>query len=83
MACGKPAIGCRGQGIEEVIHHGRNGWLIAIDGLDELVEGLQILLRDAELRERIGKAARQTILASLTLSHQAEKLMKIYEEAAR
>jgi glycosyltransferase involved in cell wall biosynthesis len=83
MACGKPAIACRGQGIEEIIHHGNNGWLIPIDGLDELVEGLQTLLRDTALRERIGKAARQTILASMTLSHQAEKLMRIYEEAAR
>jgi teichuronic acid biosynthesis glycosyltransferase TuaC len=83
MACGKPAIACRGQGIEEIIHHGNNGWLIPIDGLDELVEGLQTLSRDTALRERIGKAACQTILASLTLSHQAEKLMRIYEEAAR
>jgi glycosyltransferase involved in cell wall biosynthesis len=83
MACGKPAIACRGQGIEEIIHHGDNGWLIPIDGLDELVEGLQTLLRDTELRERLGKAARQTILASLTLSHQVEKLLRIYEGAAR
>lgn len=83
MACGKPAIACRGQGIEEIIYHGINGCLIPVDGLDELVECLQTLLRDTERRERIGKAARQTILASLTLSHQAEKLMRIYEEAAR
>jgi glycosyltransferase involved in cell wall biosynthesis len=83
MACGKPAIACRGQGIEEIIHHDDNGWLIPIDGLEELVQGLQVLLGDAALRARIGRAARQTILDSLTLSHQAGKLMKIYEEASR
>lgn len=83
MACGKPAIACRGQGIDEIIRHGTNGWLIPVDGLEELVQGLQALLGDSELRARIGNAARQTILNELTLSHQARKLMNIYEEAAR
>jgi teichuronic acid biosynthesis glycosyltransferase TuaC len=82
MASGKPAIACSGQGIEEIIHHGSNGWLIPIDGLDELVEGLQVLLGNAELRARIGVAARQTILDNLTMSHQADRLRRIYEEAA-
>jgi teichuronic acid biosynthesis glycosyltransferase TuaC len=83
MACGKPVIACRGQGIEEIIHHGNNGWLIPVDGLEEQVEGLEVLLEDSALRARIGQAARQTIVQSLTLSHQAKSLMKIYAEAER
>ncbi|MFZ0296375.1 MAG: glycosyltransferase family 4 protein [Candidatus Sulfotelmatobacter sp.] len=83
MACGKPAIACHGQGIEEIIRHGENGWLIPIDGLEELVQGLQVLLGNADLRARIGNAARLTIIDNLTLSHQAARLMRIYEEVAR
>jgi glycosyltransferase involved in cell wall biosynthesis len=83
MASGKPAIACRGQGIDEIIQHGSNGWLIPVDGLDELVQGLQVLLANAELRAQIGQAARQTILDGLTMSHQAERLMKIYQETAQ
>ena len=83
MASGKPVIACRGQGIDEIIRHGSNGWLISVDGLEELVQGLQVLLANDELRARIGQAARQTILDKLTLAHQAENLVKIYEEAAR
>jgi glycosyltransferase involved in cell wall biosynthesis len=41
------------------------------------------LLANAELRARIGQAARQTILDKLTLAHQAKNLVKIYQEAAR
>jgi len=82
MASGKPVIGCRGQGIEEIIRHGDNGWLIPVEGLEELVQGFQTLLADAPLRARIGQAARQTILDKLTLAHQAENLMRIYQEAA-
>jgi teichuronic acid biosynthesis glycosyltransferase TuaC len=83
MACGKPVIACRGQGIDEIIRHGDNGWLIPIDGLEELVQGLQVLLGDANLRARLGQSARNTILEKLTLSHQAENLLKIYQDAAQ
>ena len=83
MASGKPVIACRGQGIDEIIQHRGNGWLIPVDGLDELVQGLQVLLSDGNLRAQIGGAARQTILDRLTVSHQAQKMLQIYEEAAR
>lgn len=81
MACGKPVIGCRGQGIDGVIEHGKNGWLIPADGLEELVQGLFALLRSPELRMRIGTAARQTILEKLTLSQQAHQLTAVYRQA--
>ena len=83
MASGKPVIACQGQGIDEIINHGTNGWLIPVDGLDELVQALQLLLGDANLRDRIGSAARQTILDGLTMSHQAHQLLKIYQDAAQ
>lgn len=83
MATGKPVIACRGQGIDEIIQQRSNGWLIPVDGLEELVQGLQVLLSGDDLRTQIGKAARQTILDRLTMSHQAQKLLQIYQEAAR
>jgi len=83
MASGKPAIGCRGQGIDEIIEDGINGALIPVDGLDELVHKLRTLLVDSELRARIGHAARQTILERLTLSHQARNLFNIYKQVAQ
>ena len=82
MACGKPIIACRGQGIDEIIDHGANGWLIPVDGLEQLVEGLQVLLGNAELRARIGESARQTILDRLTLERQAVRLANLYQEVA-
>jgi glycosyltransferase involved in cell wall biosynthesis len=81
MSSGKPVIGCRGQGIDEVIEHGKNGWLIPADGLEQLVQGLSALLGSPELCTRIGTAARQTILEKLTLSHQAQHLARIYRQA--
>ena len=81
MSSGKPVVACRGQGIEELIEHGKNGWLIPVDGLEELVQGLSVLLGSPELRVGIGAAARQTVLEKLTLTHQAQHLARIYREA--
>ena len=81
MSCGRPVIACEGQGVDEVIVHQKNGWLIPVDGLEDLEEGLKALFDSAELRARIGDAARQTILDRLTLAHQAQHLATIYREA--
>ncbi|MGA2979166.1 MAG: glycosyltransferase [Terriglobales bacterium] len=81
MSCGKPVIGCRGQGIDEVIEHAKNGWLVPADGLEDLVQALSTLLGSPELCARIGTAARQTILERFTLSHQAQHLARIYRQA--
>jgi len=81
MACGKPAIACYGQGIEEIIQHGKNGWLIPPDGLGELVQGMSTLLQSSDVATRIGTAARETVLNGLTLRDQAERLANIYREA--
>lgn len=81
MASGKVAVGCMGQGIEEVIRHGESGWLVPPDSREELIEGLRTLLRDDSRRKQIGAAARETILQSFTLQHQAHRLLDIYRES--
>ena len=78
MSTAKPVIACRGQGIEEIIHHRSNGWLVGPEDLPELTDGLSILLHDVELQGRLGDDARQTIVQGFTLSHQAELLAELY-----
>lgn len=82
MSTGKPAIGCRGQGIAEIIQHGSNGFLVGPDNHRELALAIAMLLKDETRRRNISVAARDTILDRLTLAHQAESLLRIYREAA-
>ncbi len=82
MASAKPVIACRGQGIEEIIEHQKNGWLISPDSLDDLSQALSTLLNSPESSLRLGHAARQTILNGLTLSHQAHNLATLYRQVA-
>jgi len=82
MATAKPVIGCRGQGIAEIIQHGSNGFLVGADNERELSLALTVLLKDENWRQNLGRAARETILEGLTLEHQAERLARIYRESA-
>jgi len=82
MAVGKPVIGCRGQGIAEIIQHGSNGFLVGPDNEKELTLALAMLLRDEARCRNLGAAARDTILERLTLAQQAESLARIYRESA-
>jgi glycosyltransferase involved in cell wall biosynthesis len=81
MSSGKPVVGCRGQGIAEIIRQGSNGFLVGPDNEKELALALAMLLRDEALRLRVGSAARDTILDRLTLARQAEDLTRIYRES--
>jgi teichuronic acid biosynthesis glycosyltransferase TuaC len=80
MSTERPAIACRGQGIEEVIRHEENGWLIEPKNLDDLTTALRVLLSDPPLREKLGRNGRQTILQGYTLAHQAIQLLSVYRE---
>jgi len=82
MSGERAVIACRGQGIEEIIRHRENGWLVTPHSAQELADGMQSLLSDSALRERMGRCARQTVLKDLTLKHQAERLLSIYRACA-
>jgi glycosyltransferase involved in cell wall biosynthesis len=80
MASGKPVIGCRGQGIEEVIEHGTNGWLVGTDDVEELRDAISTLVTNITLRKFVSSQARQTILDEFTRARQADHLRRIYLE---
>jgi glycosyltransferase involved in cell wall biosynthesis len=80
MSTEKPVIACRGQGIDEIIRHGNNGWLIGPNQLEELIQALSVLLQNLQLRRQLGEAARRTIIRSFTSAHQAAQLAFLYRE---
>jgi len=82
MSCGKAVIGCRGQGMAEIIQQGTNGLLVGLGNEKELTLAIGMLLREPQRRRNLGAAARDCILDRLTVEQQAENLMRIYRESA-
>jgi phosphatidylinositol alpha-1,6-mannosyltransferase len=61
-ACEKPVIGTRSGGIVDAIEDGFNGLLVNSDSVDDIVSSVVRLIKDPELRERLGKNGRKRIL---------------------
>ena len=83
LASAKPVIACRGQGIEDVIRNGQNGFLVDPDDPGEAIRVMSSLLADKSLRRTIGNNGRRTVLQHLLLLHQAEHLCEIYRDCLK
>jgi possible glycosyltransferase len=63
MSMGLPLIGYKNcVSVNELVHDGVNG-LLADDGAEALAEKMAILMRDRDLRVRMGAAARASMRA--------------------
>lgn len=67
MACGLPVIGTGVEGIESIIEHNQNGILCETDA-ESIHNAIADLLNNKEKQKRLGTAARETILATASLS---------------
>jgi phosphatidylinositol alpha-1,6-mannosyltransferase len=70
---GKPVIGTRVGGACEAILDGKTGILIDADDVDMLVNALESLLNDAELRHRLGCNGRVRVLGEFSVKGQRAK----------
>ena len=79
MACGIPAIGCMGNGIDEVITDGVDGYLVEEKNEKQIAEKLVDLIANNRYVE-LGQNARACVTAKYKWLHSALALKKIYEE---
>ena len=79
MACGSAVVSTATCMIPEIIEHGVNG-MISNDE-SELRSYIEQLLSDKDLREKIGKAARETILKKFTEESFLNNWNKIFAKA--
>jgi glycosyltransferase involved in cell wall biosynthesis len=77
MAAGRPVVAsCIGQ-LAELIQHGCNGLLCPADDALALAAALQQLRDNASLRERLGQAARATVLTHYTWKAQVQRILRL------
>lgn len=78
MACGMPVIGTNVKGINEVIKHGKNGILCNTDA-NSIREAIVTLMKDEELKQKLGENARKTIVEDYSLDNLAKKELELME----
>jgi len=80
MAYGKPVVGCRDTGAEDLVVHGATGLLVAKEDIGQLAEALERLITDEALARRLGAAARLRA-AEFTWPKTARQYEAVYTEA--
>ena len=81
MACGLPVVATAVAGIPELVQHDRNGLLAEPHDDASLAGWLAALLDDPARRERLGTAARQTVVEHFDLRVGAQQLAHLFEQA--
>lgn len=82
MACGIPCVSTRVSGSEDMIEHGVNGLLVAIEDYEDMAQALLLLLQRPELAQEMGSAARRTIEKKYALDTVIERYVRLYQRAA-
>ena len=78
QAMGKPVVAFRSGGIPEIISHGTTGFLAEERDWKALAGHLLMLLQNAELRQRFGRAGREAMLRQFDLEQCTRKLETVY-----
>ena len=83
MACEKPVVVSNIGSVPTVIENGVDGLLVPTGDIKKLAEAIIRVLRDKELAERLGKAARKKIVEKFSVESMVEGTLKVYEEVIR
>jgi glycosyltransferase involved in cell wall biosynthesis len=82
MASGLPVVTSRAAGAAELITHGESGWLTTDPwDADQLADAVRTLAADADLRRRMGVAARAAI-EPFTWDRTAAETLAVYRQVA-
>jgi glycosyltransferase involved in cell wall biosynthesis len=79
MAFELPVVATRTFGIPELVEDGRSGLLVSPGRVDLVVDALERLVRDPDLRQRIGREGRRKVLAEFDVNASARRLRDILE----
>ena len=80
MALGKPVVGTRVDGVQDVIVDGETGFLVDLDDDEAMAGKILRLLDDPELRERMGQAGRKRVGEHFNIVKNIQKIEAVYDD---
>lgn len=78
MACGTPVVSSNIIGIDNILEDEKTGFLVPPKRPDILAGKIEILIRDKNLRKRMGKFGRKRVENNFIWEMAAEKYLKLY-----
>jgi glycosyltransferase involved in cell wall biosynthesis len=81
MAAALPVVGVRGGGLAEIVVPGVTGLLAGIDDPDDLADCITRVVRDAALRDTLGRAGRERAVTHYSLEACTAAMLDVYQQA--
>jgi glycosyltransferase involved in cell wall biosynthesis len=82
MALGRPVIATKVGGLREIVRDGENGYLVDTEDAEAIAQKLKILIGDKDLRDKFGKAAKETVFADYRIQDKVLRLQDIWRSMA-
>ena len=80
-ACEKPVIVSNAGGLPEVVVNGLTGFVVPPGDVGLIAQLMEDLIRDKQLRLKMGKAGREFVESKYNLKDNVKKMMEIYRAA--
>jgi glycosyltransferase involved in cell wall biosynthesis len=80
MAAGKPVIATRGGGTDEIVKDGMNGFLIEPKSAEQIIEKIEVLRQNPELKQTLGKNAYQWIYDRFSIGKMTNSYIDLYNK---
>ncbi|KAB8315017.1 glycosyltransferase family 4 protein [Tolypothrix campylonemoides VB511288] len=81
MAAGVPVVATQIAGVSELVEHGVNGYLVPPGDAVSLVENIEKLLTNHQLRAAFGTAGRAKVEKEFNIHHEVARLHKLMKSA--
>jgi glycosyltransferase involved in cell wall biosynthesis len=78
-ACGVPLVATDIPGCRDIARNGENGLLVPVKDAVNLAHAIERLLKDRELRERMGRRGRELVVNEFSLDIVVRRMMDEYE----
>ena len=80
MGCGTTCVAFNTGGVSDVVLHLENGYLARHKDIDDMAEGVKLLLENPELLERLSNNCQNFIASEYTLERQAQRHAHLYHK---
>lgn len=79
-ACGIPIVTTDAPGCREVVRHGDNGFLTSVGDITQLTEALKQLIKDSELRTRMGNRSLEIAVEKFSSDRVISETLNLYQK---
>jgi glycosyltransferase involved in cell wall biosynthesis len=81
MACGTPVLAAATGGLNEIIEHEKDGWLVPLHDEESLASGIIHLSRQPSLRATLAAAGQKKAAASFNAARYMKEIEEFYLSA--